>query len=231
MRSIKAIKLLEQGFSGSNLTWLRPALGTVDHLVPIDAAPPDLRDEVCGPKRKRPASDDPGEDTIASSDANSALTFFAAGLKPPALRPEDMLAAAPAPAEPVVVYTGPTKTGADLIAAVAADTASQTPVHAKRTRAARGKHGAKSHTAEAKGGAKSGAKHGTRVTVVVDTKGKPSGSKPAASAKSSDKPAADAKPAGKPKAAAKPAAKPAPKHSAAETKPAAKPKSASAVRN
>jgi D-alanyl-D-alanine carboxypeptidase len=231
MRSIKAIKLLEQGFSGSNLTWLRPALGTVDHLVPIDAAPPDLRDEVCGPKRKRPASDDPGEDTIASSDANSALTFFAAGLKPPALRPEDMLAAAPAAAEPVVVYTGPTKSGADLIAAVAADTASQTPVHAKRTRAARGKHGAKSHTAEAKGGAKSGAKHGTRVTVVVDTKGKPSGSKPAASAKSSDKPAADAKPAGKPKAAAKPAAKPAPKHSAAETKPAAKPKSASAVRN
>ena len=231
MRSIKAIQLLEQGFSGSNLTWLRPALGTVDHLVPIDAAPPDLRDEVCGPKRKRPASDDPGEDTIASSDANSALTFFAAGLKPPALRPEDMLAAAPAAAEPVVVYTGPTKSGADLIAAVAADTASQTPVHAKRTRTARGKHGAKSHTAEAKGGAKSGAKHGTRVTVVVDTKGKPSGSKPAASTKSSDKPAADAKPAGKPKATAKPAAKPAPKHSAAETKPATKPKSASAARN
>ncbi|MET0220691.1 MAG: D-alanyl-D-alanine carboxypeptidase family protein, partial [Tardiphaga sp.] len=46
-RALKAVQMLERGFnSNNNLTWLRPALGTVDNLVPIDAAPPDLRDEM-----------------------------------------------------------------------------------------------------------------------------------------------------------------------------------------
>jgi hypothetical protein len=41
---------------------------------------------------------------------------IAGGLQPPTLRPEDMMAAAATPAEPVIVYTGPKKTGTDLIA-------------------------------------------------------------------------------------------------------------------
>jgi len=124
-RAVKAAQMLEQGFNNNNgLTWLRPALGTVDAIAPIDAAPPDLRDEMCGPKRKRPASD---EDTVASSEANgsAALSFFSGGLQPPTLRPEDMMTAAPAPAEPIIVYTGPKKTGADLIAANTAEEARQ----------------------------------------------------------------------------------------------------------
>ena len=216
MRSIKAIKLLEQGFSGGNLTWLKPALGTVDHLAPIDAAPPDLHEEVCGPKRNRPASDDPGEEVANSlSASNSALTFFADGLKPPALRPEDMLAAAPAPAEPVIVYTGPTKTGADLVAAVAADAASQAAPHARRVRG-RGKHGhgAKTQVGNAKTDGKS-----KRVSVVVDTKSKAAEAKHGAKPKAADK------------AAAKPAAKPAPKAAAKHGAKPAKPKSANAARN
>src|SRR5690349_24154424 len=52
------------------------------------------------------------------------------------------------PSDPVVVYTGPTKTGADLIAAVAADTASQTPPRSKKSRTAKGKHGAKTRSEE-----------------------------------------------------------------------------------
>ncbi|MGB3866663.1 MAG: D-alanyl-D-alanine carboxypeptidase family protein, partial [Xanthobacteraceae bacterium] len=126
MRSIKAIKLLERGFSGGNLTWLRPAMGSVENLAPIAATPPDLREDVCGPRRKRPASDNPDDDTIASVVTNNpALSFFADGMKPPTLRPEDMLTAAPTPSEPVIVYTGPAKTGADLIAAAEADAAAQ----------------------------------------------------------------------------------------------------------
>ena len=40
------------------LGWLTPALGTVDALTPINADPPNLHDQVCGPHRKRPAAED-----------------------------------------------------------------------------------------------------------------------------------------------------------------------------
>jgi D-alanyl-D-alanine carboxypeptidase len=207
MRAVRAAQLLERGFASNQLAWLRPSLGTVENLVPIDASPPNLRDEMCGGKRKRPASDE-DEDTIASngggaSASESAATFFTAGLQPPMAKPSELLAAAPAPSEPIPVYTGPTKTGAALIAAVAADTEQQTTRHkGKKSRVA----AKKPDTAtEPKTAAKpAGPKHANA---------KPDGAaKPAAAA---DKPAA--KPA-KPKDAAKPA-KPAPKST--EAKPAA----------
>jgi len=49
-RAVKAAQLLERGFANNTLSWLRPSLGTVDSLVPIDASPPNLRDEMCGGK-------------------------------------------------------------------------------------------------------------------------------------------------------------------------------------
>ena len=60
-RAVRAAQLLERGFASNGLGWLRPSLGTVDNLVPIDASPPNLRDEMCGGKRKRPASDEDDE--------------------------------------------------------------------------------------------------------------------------------------------------------------------------
>ena len=50
-----------------------------------------------------------------------------AGLQPPMAKASELLAADPAPSEPIPVYTGPTKTGAALIAAVAVDAEKQTP--------------------------------------------------------------------------------------------------------
>nr|WP_233285414.1 D-alanyl-D-alanine carboxypeptidase family protein [Bradyrhizobium acaciae] len=215
MRAIRAAQLLDRGFANNGLAWLRPSLGTVDNLVPIDSTPPNLREEMCGAKHKRPASDEDGEDTIASAGAStngdSGVSFFASGLQAamPPTKPADMLAQPAAASEPVVVYTGPTKTGAALIAAVEADTEKTQPV--KR---AKGKHarvaGKKPDTADdVKDGTKSAAKSDSK----SDSKpaAKPvrhANAKPdAAAAKpASDKPAA-AKPAGKP-AAAKPAAKP-----------------------
>ena len=47
---------LERGFHRGPLSWLSPSLGSVESLQPINAAPPDLRDEMCGPHRKRPAA-------------------------------------------------------------------------------------------------------------------------------------------------------------------------------
>lgn len=222
-RSIEAIKLLDRGFSSGNLTWLKPALGTVDHLAPIDAAPPDLRAEVCGPKRKRPASDDPGEETVAGvAGSNPALAFFSSGLKPPTLRPEDMLAAAAAPAEPVPVYTGPARTGADVLAAVEADAARQAS-HARKSRAAR--HGNKrSRTAKStsqgqvsvtietrKSGSKSTAKHAEKPKPAPKTESK-------SEAKHSETKHPETK-----HSAAKPTA--AKRSASADSKPAAKPKS------
>jgi D-alanyl-D-alanine carboxypeptidase len=149
MRAVRAAQLLDRGFASSNgLAWLRPSLGTVNNLPPIDASPPNLRDEVCGGKHHRPASDDDDALLVASSAGSSASTggetgasgtvFLAAGLKPPMPKPSEWLAADPARSEPIVVYTGPTRSGAALVAAVAADSDSQraTVRRGKRARVA-----------------------------------------------------------------------------------------------
>jgi D-alanyl-D-alanine carboxypeptidase len=235
MRAVRAAQMLERGFANDSLSWLRPALGTVDNLAPIDAAPPNLRDEMCGGKHKRPASDE--DDTAASaSSGETGLTFFAAGLQPPPLRPSEMLAAAPAASEPVVVYTGPTRTGADLIAAVAVDSEKQTP----RQRGRKARVAAKKP--DAKSEASTDAKTGATVAATAETKppAKP-GAKPTAGARHANaKPdAATAKPpestagpaAAKPASKPKAATKPAPKNSTTgETKPAGDQKSAATPR-
>lgn len=56
-RAEKAAQLLERGFnSGNPLSWLVPS-GTVDGLQPIAAAPPNLREEICGKGRGRIRTD------------------------------------------------------------------------------------------------------------------------------------------------------------------------------
>jgi D-alanyl-D-alanine carboxypeptidase len=199
MRAAKAAQLLETGFNGNSLAWLTPTLGTVDQLQPIAAAPPNLRDDTCGPKRKRPGVEDSDDDNVAinlapvqNTGSGQSFSLFSTAAASPSgtMKPSEMLAMAPAPAEPLVVYTGPKKDGAALVAAVAADEASQ----------------------QVKGKGKRG--RGTRVAAV----------KPAA--KLEKKPDAETTAAAKP-AAPKTVAKPAPDKSAtASIKPADKPKTA-----
>jgi D-alanyl-D-alanine carboxypeptidase len=227
MRAMRAAQLLDRGFANNGLAWLRPSLGTVDNLVPIDASPPNLRDEMCGGKRKRPASDE-DEDTVASngtsgsaSSGESIATFFAGGLQPPTLKPSELLAQAPAPSEPIPVYTGPTKTGAALIAAVAVDAEKQTvkPRGKKSRLAAKKPDAAAQPKAEAKSDTKPEAKQPAKPAAVKHANAKPD--VPAATP--AEKPAASAaapKPA-KPKAASPKAAAPKPD----APKAAAKPKS------
>jgi D-alanyl-D-alanine carboxypeptidase len=198
MRAVRAAQLLDRGFASSNgLGWLRPSLGTVNNLPPIDASPPNLRDEVCGGKHHRPASDDDDAPLVAASAGSSAATsgepgangtvFLAAGLKPPMPKPSEWLAANPAPSEPVVVYTGPTRSGAALVAAVAADSDSQR---------ATGRRGKRAHVA-------------AKPDAATASDAKPADAKPAArhaNARPATAPAATpatAKPAA-PKSAAKP---------------------------
>jgi D-alanyl-D-alanine carboxypeptidase len=207
-RAVRAAQLLERGFGGNGLGWLKPALGTVDNLVPIDATPPNLREEMCSGKRKRPATDEDADVVAANGSAStgeSAVTFFTAGLQPPMGKPSEMLAAEAAPSEPVPVYTGPTKTGTALIAAVAADTEKQTPAR----RGKKSKIAKKPDAAAPK--AEASAKPAKPAAVRHANARPEAAAKPAASA--------DKKPAAKPAAAAdKPAPKP------AKPKAAAKPK-------
>src|SRR4030081_2085223 len=58
MRAVRAAQLLDRGFAGNGLAWIKPSLGTVNQLVPVDASPPNLRDDMCGGRHKRPASDE-----------------------------------------------------------------------------------------------------------------------------------------------------------------------------
>ena len=214
MRAVRAAQLLDRGFAGNNLSWLRPSLGTVDNLVPIDASPPNLREEMCSGKHKHQGTDAVEEASAGSADGSATgatgLTFFAAGLQPPMAKPSDLMAAAPAASEPIPVYTGPTRTGAALIAAVAADTDQQNV----RPKGKKGRHGAKKADTEATDAGEN---------AKPDAAAKPAGAKhanakPDAAAKSTDLPAAK-KPA-KPKSAAKPSANPAPKSSNGDAKPA-----------
>jgi D-alanyl-D-alanine carboxypeptidase len=227
-RAVKAAQLLERGFSQDTLSWLRPSLGTVENLVPVDASPPNLRDEMCGGHRKRPASDDDdaliatnGAATGSATGGEAQVTFFTAGLQPPLMKASELMASAPAPAEPVLVYTGPTRTGTALIAAVAADADQQaTPkARSKKTRVAKkqdagsdtksdGKTEGKTASAKpdnAKPEAKNAAKSAAKPAPIKHAAAKPA-EKPAASGDQPAKPA-------KPKAATKPAPKPAPNNS------------------
>jgi D-alanyl-D-alanine carboxypeptidase len=224
-RAVKAAQLLERGFSQDGLSWLRPSLGTVESLVPVDASPPNLRDEMCGGHRKRPASDDDdaliatngGTSGSASATGGEAqVTFFTAGLQPPVMRASELMATAAAATEPVPVYTGPTRTGTALIAAVAADADRQaTPkARGKKSRVAKKPDAADKPADKPKDARTAATKpDAPKADARSDTK---SASKPAgprhAAAKPAEKPAASGDPAakpGKPKAATKPAAKPA----------------------
>jgi D-alanyl-D-alanine carboxypeptidase len=211
-RAVRAAQLLERGFSGNGLGWLKPALGTVDNLVPIDATPPNLREEMCNGKRKRPATDE-DPDVVAANGGpttgETAVTFFTAGLQPPMAKPADLMAAAAVPSEPVPVYTGPTKTGAALIAAVAAEAEKQASAKpAKKSKIAKKPDAGAAPKAEAN------AKPAAKPAAV-----RHANAKPEAAAKSAA--AAERKPAAKPAVAQPAAAKPAP--AAAGDKPAPKP--------
>jgi D-alanyl-D-alanine carboxypeptidase len=156
-RAQKAAELLESGFARSRFAWLLPAFGNVNALVPIEASPPDLKDDMCGPHRKRHALEQAMADS-ADPDAGDNSDSAPADSNPPqpsgmitALRaplPKNLLSE-PGPVTPVVVYTGPTKTAEQIAALAALPGFEGAPVKKK------GKHKAGgSKTAEAKQDAK-----------------------------------------------------------------------------
>ena len=102
VRAQKAAQLLENGFNNGGLSWLTPSFGTVEQLKPIDAQPPNLREEMCGAHRRKPPSEENDEEQAATGDGSeqnyqlSALKPEKFVLGPPLIQPE-----------PIVVFTGP----------------------------------------------------------------------------------------------------------------------------
>jgi D-alanyl-D-alanine carboxypeptidase len=109
VRAQKAAMMLEQGFSsGAGLSWLLPSLGTVDKLQPINAAPPDLHEQICGPHHKRPRAENEDDEASNGPDADQQRAMMLSDLKGAtraSLLTGNPLAAVP----PIVVYTGARK--------------------------------------------------------------------------------------------------------------------------
>jgi D-alanyl-D-alanine carboxypeptidase len=115
-RAMKAAQMLESGFHQNPLSWLTPSLGTVDALTPMDAAPMNLKDEMCGGHRKKHHTED--EDIDAESDTGQSAgdiaqqhSFLLSALRAPT---DPVLLSDLGPVMPIVVYTGPTRTPAQI---------------------------------------------------------------------------------------------------------------------
>lgn len=108
VRAQKAAQLLERGFNSGGLSWLTPSLGTVDALTPIDAQPPNLREEMCGGHRRKPPSEDNQEEeptTTMSGESDGGPAFMLSNLKP--ANGKFVLGPPTETTPPVVVFTGP----------------------------------------------------------------------------------------------------------------------------
>ena len=83
-RALKAAQLLERGFSANAAVLADAVARHRRSLQPVDAAPPNLRDEMCGPHRKRPASRGRGRcRAVASLPSNSPYAVFLSSLRAP----------------------------------------------------------------------------------------------------------------------------------------------------
>jgi D-alanyl-D-alanine carboxypeptidase len=108
VRAVKAAHLLEQGFNAAPLSWLTPSLGSLDSLTPIDAAPMNLHEEMCGGHRKRPASEEEEQDVKDVGGSDTPYAVFLSSLRPQA-KGANVLQQEANLGEPVVVFTGPAK--------------------------------------------------------------------------------------------------------------------------
>ncbi len=112
VRAERAANLFEKGFNPGLMAILSPSLGSVDSLNPVSATPPDLREDMCGKHRKRPASESSDEEESAAARVPETGTALAtlAPLFQGKNKPVDTLLGPLTPSmAPVVVHTGPAK--------------------------------------------------------------------------------------------------------------------------
>jgi D-alanyl-D-alanine carboxypeptidase len=108
VRAAKAAQLLESGFTPNPLSWLMPSQGTVEALVPLNVAPPNLREDICGKNHRRPSEDAEEEESAAGDSGVHSFLLSALRRTPPpasALLTSGLASATP----PVEVYVGPAR--------------------------------------------------------------------------------------------------------------------------
>ncbi len=180
-RAMKAAEMLESGFHQNPLAWLTPALGTVDNLKPMDSAPMDLKDQMCGGHRKkRPAED---EDIDADSDTGQSAadmvqqhSILLSALRAPT---DPVLLSDLGPVMPIVVYTGPTRTQAEIATLQAMPEATESaPKKKGKSKATAAK------PADAKSAAVKPAEPAAKPVAAKPAATKPAAKKPATSGKS-----------------------------------------------
>jgi D-alanyl-D-alanine carboxypeptidase len=125
-RAVKAAQLFERGFGNDPLGWLVPSPGTVDSLVPVEATPPDMREEICENNRQPRPTEDGDEGGEAGTSAGTSDSGEQHMLPLQGLRSASVLTAGLAAGiAPVEVYTGPARNNATSGTATAATPASR----------------------------------------------------------------------------------------------------------
>jgi D-alanyl-D-alanine carboxypeptidase len=114
VRAVKAAQLLERGFNSGTPSWLTPSLGTVEALTPINAEPPNLRDEMCGKHRKRPAaesedSEEPEAPISANGEGSASQAVMLSSLRATTNKPSTLIGPLVPSMPPIVVFIGPNK--------------------------------------------------------------------------------------------------------------------------
>ncbi|MFL5071794.1 MAG: serine hydrolase [Xanthobacteraceae bacterium] len=154
-RAEKAAQLLERGFTGGGgLSWLIPSFGTVDALQPVDASPPNLRDEICNAKgRRKWAPSDNDEEPVAhtAEESGSPLAMMAGFQLGPAKHGSLIGPLQPSMA-PIPVYTGPARSpeAVEQLASAPAVKKKQPPKAAAQPGAPSSRHAATSGNGDAK---------------------------------------------------------------------------------
>jgi D-alanyl-D-alanine carboxypeptidase len=120
VRTFHAARMLEQGFNqqtGFNL--LPTSQQTVEQIVPLADAPPDLHEESCGANRKRPAAEDEDVSVSDMGPDNPLASVLQALRAPPSkTKPSDVLTEQASGIPPVDVFVGTKKpeTAAEIAA-------------------------------------------------------------------------------------------------------------------
>jgi D-alanyl-D-alanine carboxypeptidase len=106
VRTAKAAYMFETAFNSNSLTWLMPSLGTVYGLQPINAAPPDLREAMCGKHRRRPAAEAADDDEEATGSDEQGLAALFSGAKAHGPKPSSLVAETLPSNPPIDVFIG-----------------------------------------------------------------------------------------------------------------------------
>nr|WP_296522451.1 D-alanyl-D-alanine carboxypeptidase family protein [Rhodoplanes sp.] len=118
VRAAKAAFLFENAFNNAGLNWLMPAYGTVESLPAVEAEPPNLREEMCGKHRRRPAAEEADEEEVAGNGTGTgsgepgsvqALLFGGGAKSAAGPKPSSLVGQTIAVGPPIDVYIGPAR--------------------------------------------------------------------------------------------------------------------------